>query len=66
MEKVTHYWKAIAAAVGSALLVWNQLSPSLSSIFPDSWAHPLAVVVAVATVVATYAVPYKPQAAVRQ
>lgn len=57
MNILSEYWKLLTTAVGSALLVWNQFEPGLSAILPTSWQHPLAVVVAILTAVATYAVP---------
>ncbi len=57
VNKIAQYWKAIVAAVGAALLVWNQLAPGMAGVLPVSWQHPIAVVVGVLTVVSTYTVP---------
>lgn len=63
LAKVSQYWKAVVAAAGSALLIWNENSAGLSAIFPTSWHNGLAWVVGVVTVIATWAVPNSKPAA---
>ena len=57
MSKITAYWKAIVAAAGALLMIWNEYSPGFIGILPVSWSHTITVIVGVLTVIATYGVP---------
>lgn len=57
MNKITAYMKAIVAAAGAALLIWNEYSPGFIGLLPESWAHGISVVVGLLTFIATFAVP---------
>lgn len=57
LAKFTNAWKAIVAACGAAVMIWNEVAPGISGILPVSWAHAITAVVGVLTVIATYGVP---------
>lgn len=56
MNNISAYWKAIVAAAGSLLMVWNEYSPGFADILPASWSHGITVAVAVLTAIATLGV----------
>lgn len=53
MSKLSAYWKAIVAAAGALLMIWNEYSPGFADVLPASWSHGITLVVGVLTVVAT-------------
>jgi len=65
MDTIGRYWKAIVAACGAALMIWNEVQPGLSYILPASWSHGITIVVGVLTVIATWGVPNRTPAAQR-
>ena len=63
MDTIGRYWKAIVAACGVALMIWNEVQPGLAYILPASWSHGISIVVGVLTVIATWGVPNRTPAA---
>jgi hypothetical protein len=57
MSKISAYWKAVVAAAGALLMIWNEYSPGFADILPPSWSHGITAVVGLLTVVATFGVP---------
>ncbi len=63
MDTIGRYWKAIVAACGVALMIWNEVQPGLAEILPASWSHGITTVVGLLTVIATWGVPNRTPAA---
>lgn len=57
MSKISQYLKALVAACGAALMIWNTYSPGFIGVLPESWAPVINLIVGIVTAVATWGVP---------